>query len=54
MTQAAEASATGPRAPGHPAPGTGGPHPAERRPDSDLPPASPAPYPTGQQRQVTA
>ena len=30
MTQAAEASATRPRAPGHPAPGTGGPHPAEK------------------------
>ena len=30
MTQAAEASTTRPRAPGHPAPGTGGPHPAEK------------------------
>ena len=30
MTQAAEASATRPRALGHPASGTGGPHPAEK------------------------
>jgi hypothetical protein len=30
MTQAAKASATRPGAPGHPASGTGGPHPAEK------------------------
>ena len=31
MTQAAEASAPRQRAPGHAAPGTGGPHPAADR-----------------------